>query len=667
MAVKMEHRKLRIQYFSRDDLAFNYMANKSVELFNRKKKGEGEPEVNDLIECMHAARYLDDILRESGDVDISTADVNRFKQETGASLGKLLGGKTMRQLGELSKSLAIEYRQDFIDWLFKCRKKLFEEEDVAKILYEAGFPLFELVDAKCMRTHQEEELAELYRQNPYPAAELIIGAIFNVAEHCSFIPKQLTDSDIEKILEAYLASGQENLNFVKVVAEARKSGFTRTSGVRAVSPRTMREYRRFYQDSLSDLKEGDRIKLGVKVLLVDDLDDLISLQFKEETCEEVIRIDRAYLLSSMSNEEILDNFIYLFGLTSVDGILTAPSYASEASVFERVAGVRAADFYPENVVFNFKEIRLNALVSFYHSFLLHNGVYLEEVVKWFFEIYLKEEFGVRDFLFSIPSEDTSMLERCKSLLPGIESVVQQYAYWIEEGAVDHELIELSGRDVDYGNLPSRAKCKYLVPSSCDEKIRAVLHLLFSDQSVLLLQEECRVATDFPSAVLSAELSIEDFGLHSQQHALKLLEEVNLISIDTGAVQIVDWVEVEILRRVHQHGATMVTGHLLGERAASDRLVASGLLNWEGKLLTKEESEYFNYCLNNKFRNGLALRNIILHGGMRIAQSEREQFLSYFLVLKLLICLVIKINDDLCFYRDCSQKKRNSGASTVENL
>lgn len=658
---------MRIQYFSRDDLAFNYMANKSVELFESQNKREWVPEINVLIECMHAARYLDDILQKSGDIDISTADVQSFKREAGASLGKLLAGKTVRQLGELSRVLAIEYRQDFIDWLFKCRKTLFTEEDVAKVLHEAGFPLVELVSAKCMQTHQEEGLAELYRQNPYPAAELIIGAIFNVAERCSFIPKQLTDSDIEKILEAYLASGQENLSFVKVVAEARRSGLTATSGVRAVSARTMREYRRFYQDSLSDLKDVDRIKFGVEVLLVDDPDDLVSSQFKEETCEEIIRIDRAYLLSSMSNEEILDNFFYLFGLTSVDGILTAPSYVSESSVFERVAGVRSADFYPENLVFNFKEIRLNALVSFYHSFLLRNGVRLEEVVKWFFEIYLKEEFGIRDFLFSTPSEDTSMLERCKSLLPGIESVVQQYVCWIEEGKVDHELIELSGRVVDFENLPSRVKRKYLVPNACDEKIRVVLHLLFSDQSVLLLQEECRDATDFPSAVSNAELSVEDFGLQPQQLALKLLEEVNLISIDTGAVQVVDWVEVEILRRVHQRGATMVAGSLLGERAAADRLVASGLLNWEGKLLTKEESEYFNYCLNNKFRNGLALRNIILHGGMRIAQSERDQLLSYVLVLKLLMFLIIKINDDLCFYRDCSRKKHSSGAPSVGNL
>lgn len=284
-----------------------------------------------------------------------------------------------------------------------------------------------------------------------------------------------------------------------------------------------------------------------------------------------------------------------------------------------------------------------------------------------FEIYLKEEFGVSDFLFSIPSEDTSMLERCKSLLPGIESVVQQYACWVEEGEVDHELIELSGRAVDFGNLPSRAKRKYLVPNACDEKIRSVLHLLFSDQSVLLLQEECRVATDFPGAVSSTELSVEDFGLQQQQLALRLLEEVNLISVDTGVVQIVDCVEIDILRRVHQHGATMVTGSLLGESAAADRLVALGLLNWKGKLLTKEEGEYFDYCLNNKFRNGLALRNIILHGGMRIAQSEQDQFSSYFLVLKLLIFLVIKINDDLCFYRGCSRKLRSSGADSAGSL
>lgn len=651
----MEHGSLRIQYFSRDDLAFNYMANRSVELFDRWKKGDWVPEINSLIECMNAGCYLDDILQYSPDTDISAADVQEFKKEAGACLGRLFAGKSVQQLGELSKGVAIEYRQGYIDWCYKCRKELFEEEEVARVFHEAGFPLFELVDAKCMRKCQEAELAELYRRNPHPAAELIIGEIFNVAEQRSFIPKQLTDSDIEKILDAYLASGQENLSFIKVVAEARRSGPTATSGVRTLSTTTIRQYRRFYQDSLAGVKEADRIKFGVEIHLEDKLDELISCQFKEESFEEIIRIDHAYLLSSMSNEEILDNFIYLFGLTSVDGILTAPSYMSESSVLERAAGVRPAGYYPENAVFNFKIIRLHALVSFYYEFLLRHGVRLEKVVKWFFEIYLKEEFGIHNFLFSVPAEDTSMLERCKSLLPGVESVVRQYACWAEEGEMDHELIELSGRSVDFVNLQSREKHKYLVPNDCDERSRNVLDILFSDQSVLLLQSECQGATDFPSALWNSELSFEDFGLHPQKSALKLLEEVNLISLHPDAVQVVDWVEMEILRRVHQHGATMVTGSLLGERAASDRLVALGLLNWEGKLLTKEEGEYFNYCLNDKFRNGLAVRNIVLHGGMRIARSERDQYSSYVLVLALLIFLVIKINDDLCFYRERSRR------------
>jgi hypothetical protein len=64
-----------------------------------------------------------------------------------------------------------------------------------------------------------------------------------------------------------------------------------------------------------------------------------------------------------------------------------------------------------------------------------------------------------------------------------------------------------------------------------------------------------------------------------------------------------------------------------------------------------EASYFNYLLNKtEFSNGPELRNKYLHGSQPPSASEAEHFHTYLTALKLLIALVIKINDDFCLFK-----------------
>ena len=78
------------------------------------------------------------------------------------------------------------------------------------------------------------------------------------------------------------------------------------------------------------------------------------------------------------------------------------------------------------------------------------------------------------------------------------------------------------------------------------------------------------------------------------------------------------------------------------------------------LLTEAEGSYFNYCLNQaEFSNGPDLRNKYLHGSQADADDEEKHFRTYITALKLLISLVIKINDDFCLRAD----EENKGGAT----
>ncbi|CAM3997959.1 hypothetical protein [Janibacter anophelis] len=65
-------------------------------------------------------------------------------------------------------------------------------------------------------------------------------------------------------------------------------------------------------------------------------------------------------------------------------------------------------------------------------------------------------------------------------------------------------------------------------------------------------------------------------------------------------------------------------------------------------VTEAEAEYFNYFLNKvDFSNGPELRNKYLHGSQANGEGEDAHFHAYITALRLMVALVIKLNDDFC--------------------
>ena len=64
------------------------------------------------------------------------------------------------------------------------------------------------------------------------------------------------------------------------------------------------------------------------------------------------------------------------------------------------------------------------------------------------------------------------------------------------------------------------------------------------------------------------------------------------------------------------------------------------------LLTTPEASYFNYILNQQeFNNGHDLRNKYLHGSQSNKDGENTHYNTYIVGLKLMMALIIKIDDD----------------------
>jgi hypothetical protein len=72
-----------------------------------------------------------------------------------------------------------------------------------------------------------------------------------------------------------------------------------------------------------------------------------------------------------------------------------------------------------------------------------------------------------------------------------------------------------------------------------------------------------------------------------------------------------------------------------------------MVYFESSLFSKPEQSYFNYYLNkSEFTNGLDLRNSYLHGTQANPDEVDKHEYAYFTYLKLLILVLLKIEDEL---------------------
>ena len=227
--------------------------------------------------------------------------------------------------------------------------------------------------------------------------------------------------------------------------------------------------------------------------------------------------------------------------------------------------------------------------------------------------------------------------------------MNQFRLYVKDGQIDRELLELTSDPVAYASIPSLLEGKY-VYTSANEEIHSVLHTLFSDQSRLSYINETLRGSTAAELLVHNNVARHDF----HEHQLGLIDNLTEFGVleDTGTqVNIADPQLFSILHSLFMKQAVSYHRQSLAGRAQVDALEAKGAVIRKASLLTQAEAGYFNYWLNkSEFSNGPELRNKYLHGSQASAESENEHFRTYLIALRLLVVLVIKINEEFCLFQ-----------------
>jgi len=346
---------------------------------------------------------------------------------------------------------------------------------------------------------------------------------------------------------------------------------------------------------------------------------------------------------------LLNNFIHVFQYTDMCFRSCFPIRPSEnrgffASMFFR--GID--DYYNRDTSYQLYHMMHTAQMSWYYGWLANEGLHLELIFKWFFEEYLPVEFGVEGFFLSSCHEKSTYAEKCKSLVIEIERVLKQFKIYIEEGYVDSELMDVSSGAIRFEDVPSLCQDKYIYPHG--DECENIKHLLFSDQSHLSLLKHERY-DNFAQAVHNDALNYNEFH-DFQKVNLDYLLEKQVIEIGSCGNITADIDIVGLLDDLHRNQVCCFS-YMRKYVGLVDSFKTKGWIEFESTLFTRPEQEYLDYVMNNsKFTNSLGLRNKYCHGAYPI--SETQNHTDYLEILKVMILVIIKINEEFCLSADCKE-------------
>ena len=550
---------------------------------------------------------------------------------------------TNTDFSNIYNELDIEYIGDF--WEVFCNLKLYQlisTQEVKSVLSKNLNHLRYFLSNRRLVDYYDIITRELLLANAQNA-ELLLDrfAIQRVGNGASlYFPVSLSALDREELINLYIQSPEANLNYLRIIIDTlSNSGLVLSDKTRlSARKRVESETRIFFEHNKG-------MQFGASVCFREDCDSESNIDCKNGIIE--CTYDTKWIKSNLDYSTLLNNFIYLFGFVDSQMRITLVSKKTNLGLFERYLTIRPQNSYPTGIGFDQVGALSNLQIIGYYRFLKENSIRLETIIEWFFETYLSDEFKVQDFRVSMPSENSTYLEKCRVILPEIESILKQYKMYTDEKLIDHDLLQMSSDHLFYRDIKSRISTKYIYPKG--DEFNEIAFYLFSDQSGLAYIDKTKGEhTTLFDLLRNHEVQLDDF-LRYQQTKLERLINKSYLYLDTnGRIIFSNFKAICLLKDLYNNEVLSYWHYPNDYRTIIDEFLEKGLVEAKSELFSKAEQAYFNYHLNkSEFCNSLDLRNKYSHGTQPTDEaSEQIHEMNYFIFLKLMILIVIKINDDL---------------------
>lgn len=556
------------------------------------------------------------------------------------AVAKFFGGIDRSNFAVVVDEVDYEFHADLLDLL--GRGNVFERCDpdtAINTVIAVGVNLGEMLASRPFVAAYDLRLREILLSSVIGAEYLVRKYLEKGAKRTIYLPTSFTPADGRELLERYIGDADANLNYVRLIAEAKNNP---EAGIDA---KLRLQARRRAEVLTAELfTNGQGFRTGVELSVSDELDQPVVVEIDDsDGLVQRFTYSQRWLEQTLDYPSVLNNFQHLFEFVDQNVLLSFPAYPAGLGVMERVMGLTGVAEY--KVGSAFRQIDSSSLLQthMYRLFLASNGIDVEEVISWFCSTYLVDQFGAENFSFHPSADGASNLQKVRHLFAEMKSLVNQFSLFAENGELDRELLTISSEQVRYSAIPSLIEGKY-VYSTGVPKIETILHLLFSDQSPLNYIDEVLNARNAAALLANGQVAYASFHDYQKPYVDNLIE-LGVLKNVASRVRFASGEQLIVFAALFRTQAASYFHLSRTGREEVDLMMEKGWVERRSSLLSDAEADYFNYFLNRVgFSNGPNLRNRYLHGS-QAGTDDAEHFNTYVTALRLIVALVIKINDD----------------------
>lgn len=624
-----------VKYYSNNDFSIGENLKRAEKIIN-SNESETNYSCNRILEFYNVVKLMESGVRLN---DWTDGYYNSLKTEAklyNKRIGRFFSKINDENIEEYLDNLCYVYYEDFFELFNKCKCYEYISSKIISALLDSGkMPIRILLLYKATVNHYGDTIRDYLINNP-KSAELLISSYLKKDSRKYYFPNSLTGEDKERIIISYIDSSHPHPNYLELLSKSNPSGDF------PYSDKTKLKARKAYKKIQEDIFDrGVSHIFGTNVVFSENQIEEKMERYNNSILE--VSYSTSYLSSTLDYASILYNFIYLFEYTDIQFRSAWYQRKADLGLTETVFGVQGKTEYKTGISFMLSNMLSLSQITGYSKFLNQNDIFLERVLKWFFEEYLKEEFSVSDFKFNIPTENSSFSEKCKLLLIELDSILKQFKYYAEDGTIDWELLKMSSKHVKFDDIPSRINNKYIYLNKGNAE--KYMYLLFSDQSGIYYTEKYKTKyNSFARLILGQNMYIIDFD-DFQKQRIDILKTGKIIDITEDGLIIPNKDKIAFLYDLYNNEVSRYS-YMRKLIDTFDSQEQEEYFYTDSTLFSKPEQSYLNFMLNNaEFSNGYELRNKYIHGTSSDDEAINEK--DYYQILKIFVFVIIKINEEFC--------------------
>lgn len=627
----------RVTYYSKSDLSI-HMNLILVERILRSFDSHNNFDLNDIIELHHTKLYIDNNLYLPSWTD---EDRSKFKSTVATFcdiITSYFQNINSNNVMEMFNILDLGYQPAF--WELFSRIETFRRVSSARFKELMNSPhvwIREILRHKKIVDFFSQEIKEFLLEYDSSAEVLLSNSeeYREIEVKEVYLPKCLSSIDKEKIILKYLDHHDINLNYVRLITKSRDQTFK-------LSPKTRLKARQVEKE-LNDkiLTSGSTWIINTRVTFSSEQEEPSKVNIIGNNREVVYSIK--YFDNQLDDISLFHIFSRLFNYCDLQGRITLVSKDSEIDPLEMLM-IRSKNEYLTGSVFGLKnDLSLMQLVL-YNQYLKKRERSVESLVFSFGTECLKSNLGIEKLLINSPSRKSSYLEKNRTLIPEIESILKQFKLFAENGLIDNELHQLDSHSIKYDSIPSLSPKKYVYGAG--EIYHRLKNCFFSDQSLLSYIEAFRGKyKNLYELLIHENVKLDHFKPYQKPTIENLIDEKILILENDGSINIKEKMLLFVMSGLYSEGVISYWHYNDLFRSEIDKMEESGLIQFKNTLFSEPEIKYLNYYMNkSEYTNGLDLRNKYVHGTNSPEPDIQEN--EYFIILKVLVLILLKIEDDL---------------------